>query len=68
MERIKDWRAYLREGLDAEVSDVFKKHESTGRPLGDEAFLIRLERITGRVLRKRKAGRPKKATAEIEIR
>ena len=64
-ERIKDWRAYLREGLEAEVSEVFRKHESTGRPLGDEDFLIRLEKITGRILRKRKAGRPKKAVGEI---
>lgn len=38
-------------------------HISTGRPLGDGAFIGRLERETGRALMKKKPGRKKKRAA-----
>ena len=31
-----------------------RQHERTGRPLGNEQFVMRLEQLTGRMLRKRK--------------
>jgi putative transposase len=33
-----------------------RQHERTGRPLGNEQFVMRLEQLTGRMLRKRKPG------------
>jgi putative transposase len=57
---IQNWRAYLQEEDKEEDLDKFKNHEKTGRPLGDERFIDKLEQITGRTLRKRKPGRPKK--------
>jgi len=58
--QIKDWSSYLREKESEEDIDKFRKHENTGRPLGDDGFITKLEKITGRTLRKKKPGRPKK--------
>ncbi len=54
-ERIKDWKCYLQERADG--GEEFRKHEKTGRPLGTEEFLIKLEDMLGIRLRKKKAGR-----------
>ena len=43
-----------------EEMDRFRLHERTGRPLGDEAFLMRIEELTGRVLQRQKPGPKKK--------
>jgi putative transposase len=40
--------------------EEIRKSTSTGRPLGDLDFLCRMEEITGRLLRPKKAGRPRK--------
>jgi len=37
-----------------------REHERTGRPLGDDDFLARLEKRLGRVLRRQKPGRKPK--------
>ncbi len=53
---IPDWRAFLNSALpEAELRDI-RRHSRTGRPLGDEAFLSRLEGMLGRVLRPKKPG------------
>ena len=36
------------------------KHENTGRPLGSEKFVLRVEKILDRMLLPKKAGRPMK--------
>jgi putative transposase len=51
----RNWRAMLRYGLeagDASAAEeaLFERHERTGRPLGDAAFVARLEDATGRRL------------------
>ncbi|MEI9477426.1 MAG: hypothetical protein WCO26_12720 [Deltaproteobacteria bacterium] len=40
----------------------FRLHERTGRPLGDEAFIERMEKVACRLLRRRKPGSRKKDT------
>jgi putative transposase len=59
-ERVKDWRQYLLEPLEAEQEEVWRRHERTGRPLGEPAFVDRVEDILGRVLRPAKPGRKPK--------
>jgi putative transposase len=51
------WKRYLEEGLDSsgEVERI-RSATRTGRPLGTENFVARLEALTGRVLRPRKRG------------
>jgi putative transposase len=57
---IKDWASYLsRKDDDSEVRK-FLKHEHSGRPLGDKAFIMKLEELTGRILAPRKRGRKRK--------
>jgi putative transposase len=50
------WSNFL--SVDASESEraVFRKHERTGRPIGDETFIERLERLLDRRLKPRKPG------------
>lgn len=54
--RFGDWREFLAAGLSVEQTELFRRHARTGRPLGDEGFLARLERLVGRVLLPQKTG------------
>lgn len=56
---IEEWSSFLKEELDEADLDLIRDHESSGRPLGDERFIKKIETITGRVLRPRKRGRKK---------
>jgi putative transposase len=57
---IADWNTFLQSAMPEQEVEAIRRHGRTGRPLGDEAFLDRLESTTGRVLKPQKAGRPKK--------
>ena len=57
---IGNWQAFLRSAQPEEQLQELRRHTRTGRPLGDEAFLDRLEGLVGRLLRPQKGGRPKK--------
>ena len=57
---IKNWSSYLKEEEREENLDMFRNHEKTGRPLGSNKFIIRIEQLTGRKLRKQRPGRPKR--------
>ena len=52
---IGGWKAYLM-GYTHEFRDDFKKHESTGRPMGSEQFVETAERMLGRKIKKEKPG------------
>jgi putative transposase len=55
-ERVSNWREYLGTPDAPQMLDDLRARGRTGRPAGDEAFLDRLERLTGRQLRRRKPG------------
>jgi putative transposase len=57
---IPDWSEYLRANDDPKVVQEFIRHELTGRPLGAEEFVKRLEVLTGRILAPKAKGRKKK--------
>ena len=57
-----DWAEFLGQAARREDSDLIRKNQTTGRPLGSDAFVDELERTLGRVLRPRKPG--PKATRE----
>jgi putative transposase len=57
LERVDDWSAFLRGGIEQESLKTIRGHARTGRPLGGVAFLRRLEKKTGRLLSLRKPGR-----------
>jgi putative transposase len=62
-----NWRAMLREELEAgemiEAGARIEAHQRTGRPMGSASFVDRLERETGRRLKRQKPGpKPKQQT------
>ena len=58
LELAGNWREFLESPTDTD-EESFMKHERTGRPLGPESFLDRLESTLNRTLRPQKPG-PKK--------
>lgn len=60
--------ARLREALRDPEDDavrVIRSHTHTGRPLGTDSFLSKLERILGRRVRALPVGRPRKQVGPI---
>jgi len=57
--QIGDWSAFLKGEEKDEDLELLRRNQSIGRPLGSENFIEKLEKITGRCLKKRRPGRPK---------
>lgn len=64
LSRITDWERYLSDDADVEIERRICEHSRTGRPLGDDPFVRTLEKITGRVLARRRPGPEKNALAK----
>ena len=60
LDLIEDWGNFLSGGVVQEDIEKLRLHERTGRPLGDEIFMERLEGMVGRILRRQKPGRKRK--------
>lgn len=59
LERIPDWQVFLDGGVkDAELKRLHQ-HTKTGRPLGDDEWISKLELENGRRLKAKPVGRPK---------
>jgi putative transposase len=54
---VQDWRGLLLSPLSEQGIDALRKYERTGRPLGNERFVDKLEATLGRILRRQKPGR-----------
>ncbi len=59
-----DWRALLCEPEDELAVHRLRSSTHTGRPLGSDSFVAKLERRLGRRLRPLPVGRPRKRPAE----
>ena len=57
---VADWGEYLKGNDEPEVQTTLLRGIRTGRPAGSEQFVETIERLTGRNLGRRKAGRPLK--------
>jgi putative transposase len=55
-ENLPNWRSFLARVIREEDINIFRAHDRTGRPLGDEEFLAALEKDLGRILRRQKPG------------
>ncbi len=55
-----EWRETLVEAEDEEMLSALRATTHTGRPLGSDSFLSKLERVLGRRLRPLPRGRPRK--------
>ncbi|MBA7697610.1 hypothetical protein ES703_106277 [subsurface metagenome] len=50
------WERFLREQVTREEWELLRRHERTGRPLGNDSLLGRVESSLGRVLDPQKRG------------
>ena len=53
---VEDWQAFLDDGVEEFIARRVERGLSTGRPVGSEEFVRRLEKLTGRQLRRRRPG------------
>ena len=60
LEMVGDWQAYLAEPEKQNEYDEITANEKSGRPLGNDSFVERLEVLLGRSLKPKKRGRKKK--------
>ena len=51
-----DWKSFLSHSADGDAIDSIRRHEHTGRPLGDQSFATRMESQVPRILRRQKPG------------
>jgi len=56
---VHDWREFLSLAVSEKEMEELRRHERTGRPLGTDRFVEKLEDELGRVLRIQKPGRKK---------
>jgi putative transposase len=56
---IPNWQELLSSDLSDSACETIRRHERSGRPLGSDDFMARLEKLTSRDLKKKKPG-PKK--------
>ena len=56
---VTNWQSFIAEEEDADAVEQLRQQTGTGRPDGNEAFLTSIESCTGRLVRKRRAGRKK---------
>jgi putative transposase len=62
LERIGDFASFLAGDEDTSATGALRAAETTGRPLGNEAFIEGLERLLGRKLARGRPGPPPKST------
>ena len=55
------WRDVLEQGIDPDFAEIFRSKTRTGRPLGTDSFLSKLEAQLGRRVRALPVGRPQTA-------
>lgn len=55
-ERVGNWRGYLAGAMDSDDAELIRRHTRTGRPLGTETFVNRIEAITGQTLVHKRPG------------
>jgi putative transposase len=53
---VRNWRAFLAEGVSVGDMEKLRRHERTGRPLGNDGFIVKLEKTLKRRLQKQKPG------------
>ena len=58
---VGNWWEFLSQAAPQHQVEELRRHERTGRPLGGEGFVAKLEKALGRILHRRKPG-PKRKT------
>ncbi|MGB3941007.1 MAG: hypothetical protein WBK96_05905 [Candidatus Manganitrophaceae bacterium] len=53
---VGNWGEFLSQAAPKYQMETLRHHERTGRPLGEEGFVAKLEKRSGRILHRRKPG------------
>lgn len=61
-----DWKVILQKRLEKLDLNRLKIYSRTGRPLGTDKFISKVEVVLGRRLRALPVGRPKKENSKVE--
>ena len=62
-EMVDDWKEFLSLTPSEQDIKMLQLHERTGRPLGSDGFLTRIEKSVGRLLKPKKPGRKPKTNS-----
>ena len=65
LELIPDWNGFLKDEVQEAECQEIRQHERTGRPLGSDLLIDKLEALLGKQLRKKKTG-PKGPRRKME--
>lgn len=63
----KEWRSELASGIDEAQMARIRLSTHTGRPLGTDSFVSKLEKMLGRRVRPLPIGRPRKMTINVNL-
>ena len=63
LDLVPNWVTFLSSECSDTESEALRRHERTGRPLGDDDFIVKLESALGRPIRRRKPGPKRSPTA-----
>jgi len=66
LSEIPDWVSYLREETSESDKRLFSSHARTGRPLGDDKFIEKLEKMTGRSIKNEKPGPKRRKKMDVD--
>lgn len=57
---VGNWQEFLSQAAPQDQAEAFRRHERTGRPLGSEGFVAKIEKALGCILQRRKPGPKRK--------
>ena len=66
-EMVGTWRDFLLSGVLGDELDRIRRHEGTGRPVGNDGFVETLEQALGRILTSPEAREEKGAEPEMSM-
>ena len=65
LDMVADWESFLSEDVSTKETNRFQYNERTGRPLGDDGFVTKIENILNRLLKKQKPGTKRKPKNKV---
>jgi len=58
--QMKDYAELMKAGIKEQEVNNIRNHTRSGRPIGSESFIVKMERKLDRIFKVRPRGRPKK--------
>ena len=62
---VDDWKSFISNGTSGDDGEAIRRHECTGRPLGDDDFIAWIEQEINRILRRQKPGPKSKSKKRL---